>query len=107
MVGFLPPISSWMRRRRLDASPCSHSPIWHEPVNEIALRGLAFTSAVPNSLPDPWTKLITPFGTPALCRASTMRQELRGESEAGLTTIVLPQIKAGAIFHAGIALGKF
>ena len=24
MVGFLPPISSWMRRRRLDASACSH-----------------------------------------------------------------------------------
>ncbi len=36
-----------------------------------------------------------------------MRQALSGAAEAGFTTTVLPQISAGAIFHAGIALGKF
>ena len=107
MVGFLPPISSWMRRRRLDASPCSQLPISQDPVNEMALSGLASTSASPSSPPDPATKLTTPFGSPASCSASTMRQALSGAAEAGLSTTVLPQISAGASFQAGIALGKF
>ena len=42
MVGFLPPISSWMRSRRLEASACSQLPIWHDPVNDTALSGAAF-----------------------------------------------------------------
>src|SRR5579871_4059397 len=96
-----------MRRRRLEASPCSQLPISQDPVNETAFIGLAFTNALPNSPPDPCTKLTTPFGTPALCNASTMRQELRGAADAGFTTSVLPQMSAGAIFQAGIALGKF
>ena len=53
------------------------------------------------------TKLTTPFGMPASCSASTMRQALSGAADAGFTTMVLPQISAGAIFHAGMALGKF
>ena len=66
MVGFLPPISSWMRRRRLlDAAACSQSPISQEPVNETAFSPAAFTSAPPNSPPDPATKFTTPFGMPA------------------------------------------
>ncbi len=36
-----------------------------------------------------------------------MRHALSGAAEAGLSTTVLPQISAGASFHAGIALGKF
>jgi hypothetical protein len=47
------------------------------------------------------------FGQPASCSASTMRQALSGAAEAGLSTTVLPQISAGASFHAGMALGKF
>src|ERR1041385_262770 len=107
MVGFLPPISSWMRRRRFDASPCNQFPIWHDPVKEMALSALAFTSAFPTSPPEPCTKLTTPLGAPALCSASTIRQELRGAAEAGFTSTVFPQMSAGAIFHAGMALGKF
>src|ERR1039457_6768335 len=107
IVGFFPPISSWMRKRRLKASACSQLPTSHEPVNEMALSGLACTNALPNSPPEPCTKLTTPFGAPALCSASTMRQELSGAADAGFTTKVLPQMSAGAIFHAGIALGKF
>ena len=36
-----------------------------------------------------------------------MRQELSGETEAGLMMTVLPQIRAGASFQAGMAMGKF
>ena len=63
--------------------------------------------ALPSVLPDPATKFTTPFGIPASRHASTIRQADRGETDAGLTTIVLPQMSAGAIFHAGIAMGKF
>ena len=101
MVGFLPPISSWMRRRRLEASPCSQLPIWQEPVKETALSGAALTSAWPSSPPEPATKLTTPFGMPASCSASTMRHALSGAADAGFSTTVLPQISAGASFHAG------
>src|SRR5256886_11679277 len=107
IVGFLPPISSWMRRRRFEASPCSQSPVWHEPVNETALSGLVRISAAPSSPPGPATKFTTPRGTPASCSASTILQELSGAADAGLSTTVLPQIKAGASFQAGIALGEF
>ena len=64
-------------------------------------------SAFPNSPPDPATKFTTPLGMPASCSASTMRHALSGAADAGFSTTVLPQISAGASFHAGIALGKF
>src|SRR5207302_1626773 len=80
---------------------------WQDPVKEIPRSGLASTSACPSSPPAPATKLTTPFGAPASCSASTIRHALRGAAEAGLSTTVLPQISAGASFHAGIALGKF
>src|SRR5712692_7453946 len=84
MVGFFPPISSWIRRRRLEASPCSQLPIWQDPVKETAFSDLAFRRPLPTSLPEPATKLTTPFGTPASCSASTIRQELSGAADAGL-----------------------
>src|SRR5258707_10885573 len=96
-----------MRSLRFDASPCSQLPISQEPVKEIAFSGVAFTSALPISLPDPATKFTTPFGMPASWQASTMRHALKGETDAGFRITVLPQIKAGASFHAGIAMGKF
>src|SRR5487761_2681095 len=107
MVGFLPPISSWMRRRRLDASACSHSPTPQEPVKETAFNAGAAIKALPSVPPDPATKFPSPEGMPASRQASTLRQAHRGDAEAGLTTIVLPQIGAGAIFQAGSAMGKF
>src|ERR1039458_4242599 len=96
-----------MRKRRLEASACSQLPIWQEPVKEIALSGGASTSAWPSSPPDPATKLTTPFGKPASSKAFTRRQALSGAALAGFSTTVLPQISAGASFHAGMALGKF
>src|SRR5580704_19502360 len=107
MVGFFPPISSLMRRRRLDASAWSHSPTPHDPVNETARNAGAAMSDFPSVPPEPATKFTTPLGMPASRHASTMRHAHRGASDAGLMTTVLPQISAGAIFQAGIAMGKF
>src|ERR1035441_871128 len=107
MVGFLPPISSWIRRCRRLAWACSQAPISQEPVKETALSEAALTRAPPNSPPEPATKLTTPLGRPAWCSASTMRQALSGAADAGLRTTVLPHISAGASFQAGMAEGKF
>src|SRR5258708_21141327 len=96
-----------MRSLRLDASACSHWPIWHDPVNDTALSGLESMSACPNSPPDPATKLTTPLGTPASCSASTIRQALSGAAEARFRTPVFPQISAGASFHTGLSEETF
>jgi len=57
--------------------------------------------------PAPWTMFTTPSGTPASARISTRAEAVAGVSEAGLKTTVLPQRRAGNIFHVGIAMGKF
>ena len=93
MVGFLPPISSWMRSRRLEACSCSQLPTSQDPVNEMAFSGLALTSASPIAPPEPATKLTTPFGMPASWQASMMRHALSGATDAGLMITVLPQIE--------------
>ena len=51
--------------------------------------------------------MTTPGGTPASMSSSTKRSPSAGVSVAGLKTTVLPQTSAGAIFHEGIAIGKF
>src|ERR1700722_11060140 len=96
-----------MRSRRLDASACSHSPTPHDPVKETAFSAGAAINDLPSVPPKPATKFTTPFGIPASRHASTIRHAHRGDADAGLTTMVLPQISAGAIFQAGIAMGKF
>src|SRR5688500_17656505 len=73
----------------------------------MAFSGFALTRADPRVPPEPQTKLNTPLGRPTSWNASIRRQALSGETEAGFITTVLPQIRAGANFHAGIALGKF
>src|SRR5260370_42187097 len=101
MVGFLPPISSWIRSDRLDASVCNHRPTSQEPGNEMAFNGGAPTRALPSSPPEPATKFTTPFGKPASWHPSPIRHELRGPAEPGFTTMVLAQISAGASFQLG------
>src|SRR5258708_34631049 len=59
------------------------------------------------SEPDPRIKFKTPGGVPAASNTSTMRTPVAGVSVAGLKTTVLPATSAGAIFHTGIATGKF
>src|SRR5438132_14323284 len=61
----------------------------------------------PASEPDPRIRFKTPGGTPAASKISTMRTAVAGVRVAGLNTTVFPATTAGAIFHVGIAKGKF
>ncbi len=53
------------------------------------------------------TRFKTPFGSPASSSIFTSSIDIIGVSLAGFKTSVLPEIKAGITFHAGIAIGKF
>ena len=53
------------------------------------------------------TRFRTPGGSPASWNASAIRCAQTGVSDAGLSTAVQPAISAGAVFHIGIAKGKF
>src|SRR6266568_5109880 len=78
-----------------------------EPVNETALTAGWPTISSPASEPEPRIRFRTPGGTPACSKISTMRTAVAGVSVAGLKTTVFPATSAGAIFHVGIATGKF
>src|SRR2546428_9850620 len=78
-----------------------------DPVNETAFTAGCPTISSPASEPDPRIKLSTPGGMPASSNISTMRTAVPGVNVAGLKTTVLPATNAGAIFHVGIATGKF
>src|SRR5881398_95934 len=65
------------------------------------------TSALPTALPGPVTTLSTPGGSPASINARASRWVHTGVSEAGFSTTVQPATSAGAVFHTGIANGKF
>ena len=64
------------------------------------------TTAAPVS-PAPLTMLITPGGSPASCTISANLSAVIDVVSAGFKTTVLPQARAGAIFHASISSGKF
>ncbi len=82
-------------------------PVPTEPVKLMALTSGLSSIAWPTTEPLPMTRLSTPLGRPARCRMSTIDQALSGTSSAGLKTMVLPWASAGAIFQAGMAIGKF
>ena len=64
------------------------------------------TSAWPVA-PAPVMMLTTPGGRSACWQISANRSAVSGVVSAGLSTTVLPQARAGAIFHASISSGKF
>src|SRR5215831_5891459 len=82
-------------------------PTSQEPVKETALTAGFEISSSPIAEPEPVTILSTPFGRPASLRASTKRTVQSGANEAGLMTTLFPVMTAGAIFQAGMAIGKF
>src|SRR3954469_16131210 len=82
-------------------------PTGYEPVNESAATDLWVEIAPPTARPSPITTLSTPFGSPASCSARASSSAIAGATPAGLSTTALPATSAGAIFHAGIAIGKF
>ena len=65
------------------------------------------TRQSPTDAPGPVTRFNTPGGSPASSDSFTSLTALKGVDEAGLKTKVLPHTRAGAIFHAGMARGKF
>src|SRR5437870_3474617 len=82
-------------------------PTGFDPVNETALTAGWLIISSPASEPDPSTRFKTPGGTPAASKISTTRTAVPGVRVAGLNTTVFPATSAGAIFHTGIATGKF
>ena len=77
-----------------------------EPVNATLSTSGWATSARPVS-PAPVTMLTTPGGRSACWQISANSSAVSGVVSAGLSTTVLPQASAGAIFHASISSGKF
>src|SRR3989442_10962196 len=63
--------------------------------------------ASPTTAPRPITRLNTPAGRPERLRMSASAQPQPGTRSAGLNSTQLPYASAGAIFQAGIAIGKF
>ena len=82
-------------------------PVPSDPVNEMAFTAGFVTSSLPTFDPGPVTRLIAPLVTPASCSASTSRTAHSGARSEGFSTTALPQMSAGAVFHVGIAMGKF
>ena len=88
-------------------SPMIHFPVSRLPVKEIARMSGCRTIAFPTVPPGPVTRFMTPGGRPASIRISTSLIARSGVSLAGLKTIEFPAARAGMIFQAGIAIGKF
>ena len=107
MSGFLPPISSCTRAPAFTAAGATPGPTSREPVKLTASMPGDDASAAPSFEPGPITRLSTPGGSPARCTMSTSVHGDAGTSSAGLNTTQFPNASAGAIFHAGIASGKF
>src|SRR6266513_2445787 len=77
-----------------------------DPVNDTTLTASCLQRTSPTSGP-PVTMFTTPAGTPASSSTLTKLMADSGVSDEGLKTTVLPQTRAGMIFHDGIAIGKF
>src|SRR3954454_14156685 len=82
-------------------------PVSIDPVKLSAVTAGWLTIVSPTTDPEPMTRLNTPAGTPAFARISVSAHAHPGVHCAGLNTTVLPNASAGAIFHAGMAIGKF
>src|SRR5690606_7981903 len=82
-------------------------PVPSEPVKVIALTSGERIMVSPTLRPGPISILNTPAGKPEREMISAKAQAEEGTSSAGLNTTVLPKHNAGAIFQAGIAIGKF
>src|SRR5258708_22227686 len=107
IMGLSPQSSSEQCLKLLAAVWPISRPISLEPVKEIARTSLCSTIGMPASGPCPVTILITPLGTPASASVRTKLSVESGVSSAGLITQVLPQTRAGEVFHDGIAIGQF
>ena len=105
MAGFLPPISACTGTPRLAAAAASWRPTPVEPVKVSPSSPGWSTKALPME-PGPISRFSTPAGSPAVSSACASRSASNGTVLAGFHTTVLPYASAGAIFQAGMAIGK-
>src|SRR5262252_735947 len=82
-------------------------PFSDEPVNEIPRTRGSLVIRSPTSELLPTSRFSTPAGNPARSKISTSFAAVSGVVDDGLKTTVLPATRAGAIFQAGMAIGKF
>src|SRR5687767_5104488 len=107
MLGDLPPSSSEIRFMPLLANSMMREPISVEPVNEIFRTSGCVTSASPICEPEPGRICNTPAGSPASCAILPSINAVKGESDAGFSTTLFPDARAGATFQQAIGNGKF
>ena len=106
MFAALPPSSSVSATFRPASSRWIALPTSVEPVNAILSMPSCWTRCAPVA-PSPVTMLTTPGGSSACRQTSVKSSAVSGVVSAGLSTTVLPQARAGAIFHASMSSGKF
>src|SRR5208337_511714 len=106
-IGFLPPISSWVRVKLSAAARAIRRPTSVEPVKVTARTSGCATSASDRSAPDPVTNCSAPGGRPASSRMWTTISPTAGVWLAGLSTAALPAIRAGPSLRNGTLNGKF
>src|SRR6201999_3191664 len=108
--GALPPSSRESRLRVEADSRARCLPTGVEPVKDSlrtrvsASQGLTTDAARSR---EAGTTLITPAGMPALAARKASASADSGVSSAGFETTVQPEARAGAIFRASMAIGKF
>jgi hypothetical protein len=105
MAASLPPTSRVTGRRNALDCLAMATPVAVEPVNETLSKPGWATIAWPTARPPPST-LNTPGGSTALAIRPTSRV-LRGVSSEGLSTTVLPPIRAAATFCSPSTSGPF
>ncbi|MDT4879688.1 hypothetical protein FQZ97_1153880 [compost metagenome] len=106
--GALPPSSMLVLRTRSAAWRSRVRPTPVEPVKlTLRTRGSSSQAVTTAAASVVGTTLTTPDGTPASSSSFATASAVSGVSLAGLTTMVQPAARAGAIFQVGIAIGKF
>ena len=106
ITGSEPPSSIVIRFSFGAARPMMWRPTAVEPVNATRRTLSWVTSASPTSEPRPVMTLTTPGGNSASSSRSAILSVVSGVVAAGLTTIVLPAISAGASFVPSSVSGK-
>src|SRR5699024_9753871 len=93
--------------RWLAAEAITVLPVVEDPVKVTRSTRSSAVREDPAGAPWPLRTLSTPGGKPASTARRPRRVTDAGVSSLGLTTQVLPQAIAGAIFHVAIISGKF
>ena len=108
MAALLPPSSNEQRFRAGAALAMMTRPVALSPVNVIrSTPGCSVSRSPASPGPKPCTTLNTPGGMPASANAWASSAAVSGLCSAGLSTTVLPNASAGAIFQVSSISGKF